>query len=141
MPWATTPHGVVAGGGTSPGWTCDRRGTRVPPRLANLAEQLEGDEQTVDDQRLDERQTDDLRDEDLARGLRVARDALEGRAGRAALAERAAQSGQTDGERRRQSAPLVAIGANRIGRVRERGRGSQQDDSGHASGDDGQEQL
>src|SRR6185295_1988471 len=85
-----------------------------PVRSADFAEELERNQQAVDDQRLDERQTDDHRDEDLARGLRVARDALEGRAGGATLTDGAPQSREADRERGGDAEPLVAVEAGDV---------------------------
>src|SRR5438876_1714759 len=101
---------------TGDGKTCR---PNLPFALANFAEQLERDQQAVDDQRLDERQADDHRDEDLARGLRVARDALEGRAGGAALTDGAAQSREAYRERGGDAEPLVAVETGDVSGLRE----------------------
>src|SRR5438093_1570905 len=66
---------------------------------ADLAGQVERDDEAVDDERLDEREADDHRHEDLAVRLRVARDAVEAGGGGAALAERAAEGGDADRQR------------------------------------------
>src|SRR6185503_15058729 len=58
----------------------------------------ESDNKRVKDERFDQREADDHRHEDLTAGGRVARDALEGRAGRFALAERSTEGGETDRE-------------------------------------------
>src|SRR5262249_11267810 len=81
----------------------------VPAVRGSLAREVERDEERVDDERLDEHQAQDHRDEDLARGIRVARDAFERRRRRAALTERAAERRDTDREARAQPRPHARV--------------------------------
>src|SRR5207248_8420348 len=66
--------------------------------LADLEDEQQRDDERVDDERLDQREAKNHRAVDLLGSSRVARDALERRAGRAALADAAAERGETDAE-------------------------------------------
>src|SRR5262245_18879871 len=85
---------------TQNGPSSDRR--TVPLRdeggclRADLEHEQERDQERVDHQRLDQGEAEDHRREDLSLRAGVARDAFEGRAGRAALADAAAECGETD---------------------------------------------
>src|SRR5688572_23228588 len=76
-------------------------------RSADLALEQDRDDERVDDQRLDQRQAQDERGEHLVSRLRVARDSLERRGRRAALAERAAERRERDREAGAQADPTA----------------------------------
>ena len=63
-----------------------------------LADEQERDDERVDHERLDQREAENHRAADLAGGAGVAGDALERRAGGAALADAAAERGEADAE-------------------------------------------